>query len=150
VQYAGLSSAPVSVAVQATTPGLFSRDASGSGPGAILNQDYSYNEKARPAAVGSDVKLYCTGTGTTNPASVDGALARTTPPFPTIVAQPVSVKVGGIDATILYAGPAPGLIAGLTQIDILIPSGVPTASAVPVVVTIGGVSSQANLTLAVQ
>jgi uncharacterized protein (TIGR03437 family) len=150
VQYAGLPSTALAVPVQATTPGLFSRDASGTGPGAILNQDYSYNEKARPAAVGSDVKLYCSGAGTTNPASVDGALATTTPPFPKLVAQPVTVKVGGIDAQVLYAGPAPGLIAGLTQIDILIPSGVPAASAVPVVVTIGGVSSQANLTVAVQ
>jgi len=60
------------------------------------------------------------------------------------------VTVGGIPAQVLYAGPAPSLIAGLTQIDILIPSGVPTGSAVPVVVTIGGVSSQGNLTVAVQ
>jgi len=150
VQYSGFSSTPLTVPVQSTTPGLFSRDASGSGPGAILNQDYSYNEKARPAAVGADVKLYCTGAGTTNPASVDGALAPTTAPFPKIVAQPVTVTVGGIPAQVLYAGPAPSLIAGLTQIDILIPSGVPTGSAVPVVVTIGGVSSQGNLTVAVQ
>jgi uncharacterized protein (TIGR03437 family) len=150
VQYAGSSATPLTVPVQATTPGLFSRDASGSGPGAILNQDYSYNEKARPAPVGSDVKLYCTGTGITDPVLKDGALAPTTAPFPKIVAQPVTVKVGGIPAQVLYAGPAPTLIAGLTQIDILVPSGVPAASSVPVVVTIGGVSSQANLTLAVQ
>ncbi len=155
VQYSGLISAPLTVPVQATTPGIFSLDATGTGPGAILNNaDYSINASARPAAVGSVVDIYCTGAGVTDPASKDGALAAATPPFPVLVAQDVSVTIGGVQAQVVYAGPAPGLINGLNQIDVIVPAGAKGNQSgivsVPIVLTIGGVSSQANLSVAVQ
>jgi uncharacterized protein (TIGR03437 family) len=49
-----------------------------------------------------------------------------------------------------YAGAAPGLVAGVTQVNALIPSGVNPGSAIPIVLTIGGVSSQAGVTIAIQ
>ncbi|HWC97042.1 MAG TPA: BACON domain-containing carbohydrate-binding protein [Candidatus Sulfopaludibacter sp.] len=153
VQYAGLTSAPLTLPVQPATPGIFSYDRSGAGPGAILNQDYQVNEQARPAAVGSVVAIYCTGAGVTVPGSQDGALTSVTPPFPSLAAQPVTVTVGGLAAQVVYQGPAPGAIAGLTQIDIVVPNakgGATGTVAVPVVVSIAGAASQANLTLAVQ
>lgn len=151
VQYSGLPSNTLTVPVQATTPGIFSYDSSGTGPGAILNNaDFSLNSAARPAAVGSVVDLYCTGGGVTVPASTDGALATATPPFPSLAAQDVKVTIGGISAQVVYAGPAPGLINGLTQINVIVPSGVKSGPSVPVVLTIGGVSSQSNLSMAVQ
>ncbi len=136
--------------VQAATPGIFSYDRSGSGPGAILNQDYSVNSAARPAAKGSVVAIYCTGAGITVPASTDGALATLTPPFPSLAAQPVTVTIGGLPADVVYSGAAPGAINGLTQIDAVVPGGLKSGSSVPVVVTIGGVSSQGNLSMSIQ
>ena len=151
VQYSGLPSNTLTVPVQATTPGIFSYDSSGTGPGAILNNaDFSVNAAARPAAVGSVVDLYCTGGGVTVPASSDGALATATAPFPLLAAQDVKVTIGGISAQVVYAGPAPGLINGLTQVNVIVPAGVKSGSSVPVVLTIGGVSSQNNLSMAVQ
>jgi uncharacterized protein (TIGR03437 family) len=44
-----------------TAPGLFTQNASGSGPGAILNQDNSLNGPGNRAAKGSIVQVYLTG-----------------------------------------------------------------------------------------
>lgn len=151
VRYGGATSVGLTVPVQPATPGLFSHDGSGTGPGAILNNlDFILNSAAKPAAVGSVVDIYFTGAGATTPPSADGSLTTSAPPFPTLLAQPVTVTIGGIQAQVVYAGPAPGLIAGLTQIDAIVPSGVKSGPSVPLVVTIGGVSSQGNLSIAVQ
>ncbi len=150
VSYNNAISPALTVTVQTTTPGIFSYDRSGSGPGAILNQDYSVNSAARPAAAGSVVAIYCTGAGVTVPPSTDGALATLTPPFPALAAQPVTVTIGGLSAEVVYSGVAPGAINGLTQIDAIVPGGLKSGSSVPVVVAIGGVSSQGNLSMAVQ
>ncbi len=150
VQFNNVSSAPVTVPLQPTTPGIFSYDSTGTGPGAILNNaDFSVNAAARAAAAGTVVDIYCTGGGVTTPVSKDGALATSAPPFPTLNAQDVSVTIGGVPAKVVYAGPAPGLINGLTQVDAIVPDGL-TPGSLPIVVTIGGVSSQANLSVAVR
>ena len=150
VSYNNATSPALTVPVQAATPGIFSYDRSGSGPGAILNQDYSVNSAARPAAKGSVVAIYCTGAGATVPSSTDGALATLTPPFPSLAAQPVTVTIGGVAADVVYSGAAPGALNGLTQIDAVVPGGLKSGTSVPVVVTIGGVSSQGNLSMSVQ
>jgi uncharacterized protein (TIGR03437 family) len=50
----------------------------------------------------------------------------------------VSVTVGGIPATIQYAGGAPGQVAGLMQVNVQIPGGVQPGGYVPVVPASGG------------
>jgi len=52
------------------------------------------------------------------------------------------VSIGGIDAVVSYAGAVPTLVAGIMQINAQIPIGIPPGSAVPVVVTMGGVRSR--------
>jgi uncharacterized protein (TIGR03437 family) len=59
------------------------------------------------------------------------------------------VTIGGANATVSYAGPIVGSILGLLQINAVIPTGVSTGQAVPVLVTIGANSSQANITLSI-
>src|SRR5258708_34476801 len=46
--YKGVRSAPLSVPIVAANPGLFSAHPSGTGPGAILNQDNSLNRAQNP------------------------------------------------------------------------------------------------------
>ena len=60
-----------------------------------------------------------------------------------------TVTIGGANATVNYAGPVVGSILGLLQMNVVIPTGSTTGATVPVVVTIGGNTTQANVTLAV-
>jgi uncharacterized protein (TIGR03437 family) len=49
-----------------------------------------------------------------------------------------------------YAGGAPGEIAGLMQINAVIPQDIQTGNAVPVLVTVGSGISQLGVTIAVR
>jgi uncharacterized protein (TIGR03437 family) len=82
--------------------------------------------------------------------TVAGGAPAPTPAPPPAPVLPVSVTIGGQVAQILYAGGAPGEVAGLMQINVQIPDGVQAGNAVPVVVKVGGVSSQAGVTIAVR
>ncbi|HVW83682.1 MAG TPA: hypothetical protein VHB50_03340 [Bryobacteraceae bacterium] len=144
VSYNGQVSSTQMLPVAAAAPGLFSADATGSGPGAILNQDYSVNSPDKPAKAGSVVVVYATGGGQTNPPSDSGSV--TTEPMP--LAAGVSATVGGQPAQVLYAGNAGGEVAGVTQLNLQLPAGV--TGQVPVVVTVGGQSSQSTVTVSIQ
>jgi uncharacterized protein (TIGR03437 family) len=140
----GQTSSPLQLPVAAASPGIFSMDASGNGPGAILNQDHTLNSSANPAQAGSIVVLYGTGGGPTNPVVGDGAIATDA----ASLSNTVSVQVGGQPATVLYAGSAAGEVAGVMQINLQLPAGV--TGQVPVVVTVGGQVSQGTVTVAIQ
>lgn len=146
IVYQGRASAPLTVPVVAAAPALFSANQSGRGPGAILNQDASLNTTANPAAKGSIVILYGTGEGQTLPAGVDGQVALTVFPKPLLNA---SVSIGGQNAEVAYAGAAPGLVAGVFQINVKIPEDAPSG-ALPVVVRFGSFASPAGITVQVQ
>jgi uncharacterized protein (TIGR03437 family) len=150
VEYLGAVTAPVSLQVAAAAPGLFTANALGTGPGAILNNvDYSLNTAGNPVARGGYVDIYLTGAGATTPASVDGLLV--TAPYPMLPANAATVTMGGVPCpTIAYAGAAPYLISGLTQITVQVPEAVTPGPSVPLAVAIGGVSAQSGVTLAVQ
>ena len=146
VEFQGRRSSAVTLPVAPAAPALFSFNASGKGGGAILNQDSSINTPSNPAEKGSIVVLFGTGEGQTDPPGVDGKLAAGVFPKPVL---PVAVRIGGLTAEVLYAGAAPGLVAGVFQVNARVPAEAPSGN-VPVVVTVGGVSSQAELTVAVQ
>jgi uncharacterized protein (TIGR03437 family) len=137
----------LAVPVQDVTPALFTSDGSGQGQLAALNQDGTVNSASNPAAKGSIVVLYGTGVGVLNPPVSDGTLTSSTP-FP-IPLSPIQVSIGGQTATVLYAGAAPGLVAGTIQVNARIPAGVSTGNAA-VVLFAGASSSPANCTVAVQ
>ena len=144
-QSSATASSPVTVSVAATAPGVFTADGSGRGQAAVVNQNGTPNGTGSPAPVGSVISLFATGEGQTSPAGVDGKTAGSAPPAPI---APVSVTIGGVAATVNYAGGAPGAIAGIMQVNAVVPSGV--SGAVAVVVTIGGVSSQGGVTVVVK
>jgi uncharacterized protein (TIGR03437 family) len=147
IEYNGNQSTPVVLQVADAAPGLFTADSSGKGQGAILNQDTSLNSPKTPATRGSIVVVYATGEGQTTPPGVDGKIAQSTLPKPSLS---VSARVGGIDAEVLYAGAAPGLVAGVLQANLRIPMDVAVSDAVPIVLVVGGIASQPGVTLAVQ
>ena len=147
VEYRGAKSAAVTLQLAPVSPAIFTLDSSGRGAGAILNQDSSVNSPANPARIGSVVSIFATGEGQTSPAGVDGKPESDPAPHPIL---PVSVTIGGQTVTPIYAGGAPGNVAGLMQVNVQIPSAIQTGSAVPVVVQVGNTSSQAGVTIAVR
>jgi uncharacterized protein (TIGR03437 family) len=154
----GLSTVPIQVKflaqpsnvvtqnVQNSAPGIFTATGTGTGQGSILNQNFIPNSVATPAAKGSIIQIYMTGEGNTNPPGTDGAITANATTFPVL---PVAVTIGGQPATVVFKGEAPGIVAGVLQLNVTIP---PTVTSGPnqVSVTIGSNTSQANLTVAVQ
>ncbi|HUK19635.1 MAG TPA: BACON domain-containing carbohydrate-binding protein [Bryobacteraceae bacterium] len=147
VSYQGGTTAPLQAQVQAASPAVFTLDYNGVGQGAILNQDYSVNGISYPAARGSTVMIFCTGAGATVPASADGAITTGTP---ALALQPVTVTIGGIPAQVTYSGGAPGAVAGLTQINAMVPPNVTTGNSVPLTIQIGTWLAQSGVTMVVQ
>lgn len=137
----------MNVPVVSAVPALFSSNGSGAGQAAALNQDGSVNSPANPAKPGDVIVLYGTGEGLVSPAPADGSILGWPAPAP---ALPVTVTIGGQSAEVLYAGGAPGQVAGVIQINVRIPaSGIAYSHHVPITWSAGDVPSQAGITIAV-
>lgn len=149
VVYQGVSSAPLTYTLVPTVPGIYTQNFSGSGPGAILNQDYSVNGPNKPAAAGSVVAVYMTGEGTTTPQAITGGVAPVDSTGLNHPLLPVTATVGGLSAKVVYSGSAPGYIYGATQVNIEIPAGL-SAGPQPVVISIGSNPTPAGVTVQVQ
>ncbi len=144
---AGRTSTQVQVIVQGQPTNTISLPVAPTSPGvfATVNADGSVNSSATPAPAGGVLVLYATGEGQTTPAGVDGAVATVS--FPKPIA-PVTVQIGGQNATVLYAGAAPGFVAGVLQLNVQIPPGVHGAAALQI--QIGSAVTQAGLQVYVQ
>ena len=139
VEYQGVRSTPFTVAVAPTAPGIFTSNESGSGQGAIVNQDGSINGPGNPAAGGDVISIYATGEGFIANAPPDGTGA--TGASDTVAAGSTRVLINGTfvdevtannptcslqpgDPTggqwITYSGLAPGL-PGVWQVNVQIP-----------------------------
>jgi uncharacterized protein (TIGR03437 family) len=97
---------------------------------AIVNQNGMLNTQSNPARIGDVVSMWISGAGQTNPPGVDGAIPPAvggTPVAPiSLQAQNtnniyVSNAPGPIPAPIIYAGNAPGLVSGITQVNFQVP-----------------------------
>ena len=120
--------ATTKLTVAAAAPGLFA-DANG----AIV--------PAATVARGAIVTLYLTGAGAVSPAIATGAAPASGTPAAQLPApvQATGVSIGGVDATVAFAG-IPTALVGVTQINLLVSTNTPLGTQ-PVVVTIGGVAS---------
>lgn len=127
-------------------PGVYTQDGIGAGAASVLNQDSSTNTPDNPAARGSIVQIFLTGEGATNPPGVTGAITGLDTKS---AAQAVTVQIGGVDAKVYSASSAPNAVAGLFQVNAEVPAAAPQG-AVPIVVKIGGASSQTSATVSVQ
>ena len=149
-QYNPASGAAVSntatLPVAAAAPAIFALNESGSGPGAILNLDYTVNSASNPVSAGGYIQVFGTGGGAIVGGATDGAPASGAANLAT---QPVTATIGGVAAKVVYAGTAPGLVNGAMQVDLQIPAGL-TPGPQPVVITVGTAVSQSGITVAVQ
>jgi uncharacterized protein (TIGR03437 family) len=107
----------------------------------------------QPADIGDYLVIYTTGLGITTPNGnsngaplktgaippADGSVLYETPTKPT-------VTIGGIPATLLYSGLAPGF-PGEYQVDVQVPAGVANGDEIPVVITMGGLSDTATISI---
>lgn len=83
-----------------------------------INQDGSINSLQNPAARGSIVSIWVSGVGLLNPTPADGMLASSTDSRPSLA---VTAMFDDRPAEVVYAGPSPGLINGLMQVNVRIP-----------------------------
>jgi uncharacterized protein (TIGR03437 family) len=146
VKVNGQSAPAVALPVASAAPGVFTLNAAGSGQAAVLNQDGTVNSASNPAVKGTIVSIYATGGGQTNPAGVNGQIVGQTLP---LNVAPVAVTIGGQSAQIAYAGGAPGLYAGVLQVNAIVPSGA-TSGSNTLVITAGGSASQGGVTIVVK
>lgn len=120
LQYQDAASSPVAEPIATANPAILT-SGSGTGQASAVNQDGTINGASHTAAKGEVILLYATGEGITNPPGADGAITGSSLPKPVL---PVSVTIGGRKVTPLYAGEAPGEIAGVMQINEQIPFGI--------------------------
>jgi len=121
----GSSEAPVEV--RETAPAVFRLSES---QAAVTNQDGSLNAPNNPAARGQVVVLYGTGFGAVDAAQ--GALRRTV--------SAVTVRGGGVDLPVVYAGLTPGSI-GLYQLNVQLPADMPPGLFQALEIRQGGVTA---------
>jgi len=151
VVYQGVRSDPVICKVVPQAPGIYTLNFQGSGQGAILNQDgVTVNGVGAPAVRGSVVSVYMTGEGLTAPAGVTGAITPADGSGLKNLVAAASATVGGVPAEVEYAGSAPGMVAGVAQVNVRIPANAQSGPSVPIVIAIGASSTQSGVTLAIQ
>ena len=95
---------------------------------AALNEDGTLNSPQNPAKPGSIVALFGTGGGETVPPSVAGEVT------PLALRPLASTPLVQLDSTMLiveYAGAAPGLVSGVTQINVRLPDVIPIVPGFP-------------------
>ncbi len=139
VESNGIVSETVTLPVLPDRLGVFSADGSGNGQAAILNQDGTLNGPSNPARPGSAITIYGTG-GLPNAIAI--AISNEIEAYP-------EVDGGAEDyryyAPILYAG----VTGGLLQVNVQLPTGVPSGSAVPLHIRSGGLPIEQSLTIAI-
>ncbi len=142
----GQTSTPQTANLATYAPGLYAINGQGTGQGAVLDASYQLVTASNPTKPGAYIQLYGTGLG---PVSNQPATGTPDPlsPFATTPAHP-GVTIGGITAPVLFSGLLPTGI-GYYQINVQVPDGVSSGNSVPVILSIGGITSN-TVTIAVQ
>jgi len=128
-------SVPQAVTLAPAAPGIFQVPGSSQG---IIVVGADIVDATHPVQVGGAVVIYCTGLGEVTPAVQTGSPASMTQL--SYANAPVSVTIGGLPASVLFAGLTPGYV-GLYQVNAVVPAVTP-GSQVPVVVTAAGQQSK--------
>ena len=105
-----------------TAPGVLTQSQNGLGYGDVIHLDGTLVNANSPAQLGETVSVYLTGLGAVNPTILDGAAGPTDPNALAKAVATITAYIGGVQATVGYAGLAPQL-AGLYQINLTVPAG---------------------------
>jgi uncharacterized protein (TIGR03437 family) len=156
VQTAAGMSSPFTVTVNALQPGVYA-------PAFLLAGSTQYTSEfndfmewvlptgasagtsSRPARAGDFIVVWGVGFGPVTPNVPTGTIVQGL----TTLTTPVQFSIGGVPATVLYQGLAPGEI-GLYQFDLVVPNNVAAGNTVPLTFTQGGVSGTQTLYVAIQ
>jgi uncharacterized protein (TIGR03437 family) len=158
VRNGAVTTAKFTVTVIPEDPGVFTFGGLGQGQGAILNIDgttgaYVINSTKASSPRGSTISIYATGLGDLKnpPAVANGEVAMSAI---TVADSTVRVDIDGQPAVVTYAGTSPGAVAGLVQINAIVPPTVRTGTAIPLTVSIGSAAasrrSQSGVTIAIK
>ena len=148
---------PFAVTVVPEDPGMFTFGGLGQGQSAVLNIDssgaYTINSAKTAAARGSTIAIYATGLGDLAPSAGVGNGEVATAAV-SLADNTCRVDIAGQPAVVSYAGTSPGAVAGLVQVNAIVPPTVAAGTAVPITVSIGSAAnsrrSQPGVTLAVK
>jgi uncharacterized protein (TIGR03437 family) len=154
IEVNGVSSAPEPLQTSAARPGIFTLGPPYGNQGAILIANsnklampVTAGVPGEPTQAGGVISIFCTGLGATDPAVASGQPGPSAEPLAQVKTLP-TVTIGGLPATVSFAGLAPGF-AAVYQVNAQVPAGVAAGDAVPVVITQGGASSN-TATIAVR
>jgi uncharacterized protein (TIGR03437 family) len=114
------SATELPITAQAAAPGIITTDGLAYGDAVATNQDGTANSHTNPAAPGSILTLFMTGLGVTSPLLQAGTVASN--PGALAAGASVQVTLYRSICPVLYAGPAPGDLAGIYQVNIQVPS----------------------------
>jgi uncharacterized protein (TIGR03437 family) len=151
VTRSGTASAPQSLTVGPFSPGIFAIN----NIAVAINPDGSIAAPAgaipgipsKPAKIADPggLVILCTGLGAVDPPVANGAASLDT--LRNATTKP-TVLIGGKAATVVFAGLSPQFV-GVNQINVGIPAGTPTGNTVSLQIQVGGVTTDASVTIAV-
>ena len=112
----------------------------------VFNGDFSLNSASLPAKAGTVMSLYASGLGSIVPGAADGKVNQ--PPYADLsglfqLHGFIAGRSGAVPLTVAAAGPAPGAVSGVLQVNFIAPAGL-------ISVQIEAASGFANFSTAVQ
>jgi len=90
--------------------------------------------------------VFMTGEGVTTPTHVTGSVTSAPYPVPLL---PISALVAGQPAQVTWDSEAPGAVAGVLQVNLVIPNATPVG-AQSIVISVGTNQTQSNVTVSVK
>jgi uncharacterized protein (TIGR03437 family) len=142
----GTQSTTINVTIQAYSPAIVTTNVGGSGQAktvvALTGQiaaPLGAFPNSRPAHIGEYISIYATGLGDVSSRPALGAPALSNPLSSSLVRP--TVTIGSVTATdIQFSGLAPGFVS-LYVVNARIPPGTPMGDAIPLTLSIGGLTS---------
>jgi uncharacterized protein (TIGR03437 family) len=138
---AAIATSPEEITIALAQPAIFSSDQSGAGQGVIYKvtagADPVLADSSNPLQPGDQIIIRCTGLGAVTPSLSEGVAAPASPPA---TVNPVTLTIAGVNAEVDFAGLISGL-AGVYQVQAVVPAGVPSGGPAPFVLTVAGQSS---------
>ena len=142
---AGVDSNEITVRAAPASAGYFSTTGDGLGTVVAAHIDGSAITASSPAAPGETIVLYASGLGSLSTSVAEYAWPTTA----NSTSIPVQADVATVQATVLYAGAAPGF-PGVYQVNIVIPPGAATSAGANVRIFEGYAQTHPKVTIPIR